>query len=48
MDQERQAALGDLQGRDSADPAVGDFMHAGSPDGEPRIENSLGDYHHQR
>jgi hypothetical protein len=48
VDQEREATDGDLQDRDSADPAHGDLMQAGSADEEPRIENSLGDYHHQR
>jgi hypothetical protein len=48
MDQERETAAGDVQDGNVADPAAGDFMQAASPDGEPRIENSLGDYYHQR
>ncbi len=48
MDQERETAAGDRQDRNAGDPAMGDFMQAGSSDGEPRIENSLGERHHQR
>jgi hypothetical protein len=48
MDQQRETAGSDVEERDAADPARRDFMQAGSSDEEPRIENSLGDYHHQR
>ena len=48
MDQSGETAAGELQERNAADPADSDLMQAASPDGEPRIENSLGKYHHQR
>jgi hypothetical protein len=48
MDQERGTAAADFEDGNAGDPAARDFMQAGSSDGEPRIENSLGDHHHQR
>ena len=48
MDQELDVAVSDPNEQDSSEPAGGDFVQAGAADDEPRIENSLGDHHHQR